>query len=64
MGWTALIDDNGKGIGQVGDSVWDIMMEAFDKIIEEYQRVWGRNPTSKELMSIVEFSFPDEVQDE
>lgn len=56
MGWTALIDDNGKGIGMVGDSV--------EKIIEEYQRVWSRNPTTKELMSIVEFSFPDEVMDE
>lgn len=64
MGWTALIDDNGKGIGMVGDTVWDIMGEAFEKIIEEYQRVWSRNPTAKELMSIVEFSFPDEVMDE
>ena len=56
MGWMALIDADDNGIGVVGDSVWDIMGDAIDKITEEYQKDWKRKPTLDELESIFEFS--------
>lgn len=62
MGWTLLLDKNDNEIGHVGDKVWDIMSEAFIKVIEEYQKTWGRQPYSEEIAQIIEFAFPGHIE--
>lgn len=63
MGWTAIVDEKGNEIGVVGDPVWDIMGEAFQKVIEEYEHTFGRQPTWTELMSVIEFTLPTGYQE-
>lgn len=60
MGWQALVDRaTGQPTGEVvGDSAWDIMGAAFDKVIALYKAERGRPPTQDELESVVEFVFP------
>lgn len=63
MGWIAIVDKQGNNIGYVGDPVWDVMGEAFQKVIEEYEQQFGRQPTWTELMSVIEFTLPTGYQE-
>lgn len=60
MGWQALVDRaTGQQTGEVvGDSAFDIMGAAFEKVIALYKAERGRPPTQDELESVVEFVFP------
>lgn len=55
MSWTTLLNENNEEIGIIGDSVWDLMGVAVDKIVTEYQQNWDRLPYQSELESILEF---------
>lgn len=56
MGWMALLDKNDNETDMVvGDSVWDIMGDAVEKITNEYKQYVGRSPYLEELESILGF---------
>lgn len=65
MGWWTT-NKQGKSFAQDsknpemvwGDSVADIMDDALDKIIKEFERTWSRVPTVEELEAGVRFSAP------
>lgn len=52
MGWW-IVEKASEELLQ-GDIPYDIMMEAFQKIAEEYQQDWNRKPTLAELVHIIE----------
>lgn len=65
MGWWSQGKDGGsfaeergvEEIGVWGDGPADILDNAIDEIVKEFQRDWGRKPTPDELRSGLEFSL-------
>lgn len=68
MGWWSATEDGGSfatsGNLVWGDSVADIMDEALEKIVREFQDAQGRKPTRPELISGLLFSLPTALENE
>ena len=52
MGWWKINDNEVSG-----DSVADLMGDAIDKIVKEYEKEWRRKPTYNELFELFHFSL-------
>jgi hypothetical protein len=67
MGWWTATEDGGSfatsGNLVWGDSVADIMDEALEKIVKDFQDVYGRKPTQAELISGLLFSMPTTLEE-
>jgi hypothetical protein len=55
MGWTALLDENDKEIGIVGDSGWDLAASFLDDLNAIYVQYLGRGFTEDEAIETVRF---------
>lgn len=68
MGWWNATEDGGSfatsGDLVWGDSVADIMDEALEKIVREFQDAQGRKPTRPELISGLLFSMPTALEED
>jgi hypothetical protein len=65
MGWMALLDENDKEIGMVGDQGWDLAADFVDEFRKLYKKCWKRLPTEDEITQSVLFVFNNEdVSDE
>tara|TARA_R110000751_G_scaffold96557_1_gene188373 strand:+ start:491 stop:787 length:297 start_codon:yes stop_codon:yes gene_type:complete len=52
MGWWSITsEDNGPEMHN-GDTPADIMGDAIEKIVKEYEEDWGRKPYRKELKAV------------
>jgi len=60
MGWWS-ISNNGGGISLQktelynGDGPADILGDAMDKVVKEYQNTWGRPPYKEEVVAAFNF---------
>ena len=73
MGWWSNTDKDGgiSPLGNMGlvngDSVADILGNAAEEVIKEYEETWGRKPYIQELQAAWNFStvviFEDELED-
>ena len=56
MGWWSITsEDNGPEMHN-GDTPADIMGDAIEKIVKEYEEDWGRKPYRKELKAVFSFT--------
>jgi len=60
MGWWNA-NDNGGMFGEDDEKVWgdgpaDILDEAIERIVKEFEEDWGRRPTLEELQAGFRFS--------
>ena len=72
MGWWSITDKSGgiSTFGNIGlyngDGPADILDEAVEKVIKEYEETWGRKPYVQELEAAWNFStglvFRDELE--
>ena len=70
MGWWSITDKSGGistfgNMGLVnGDSVADILGNAVEEVIKEYEKTWGRKPYTQELQAAWNFSTAVILEDE
>lgn len=72
MGWWSITDKNGgiSPFGNIGlyngDGPADILDNAVQEVIREYEKAWGRKPYIQELQAAWNFStgvvFEDELE--
>tara|TARA_B100000700_G_C14274361_1_gene503025 strand:- start:200 stop:448 length:249 start_codon:yes stop_codon:yes gene_type:complete len=70
MGWWSIADKGGgiSALGNMGlvngDSVADILGNAVEEVIKEYEKTWGRKPYVQELQAAWNFSTAVILEDD
>lgn len=64
MGWSTLIDEDGKECGIVGDEGWDLASTLLDAFHQLYLTEFGRYATLDEVLQSFEFVYKTSLPEE